>query len=40
MFLQGKALFIYKAKRIVSMIQAAIMVTVTIFIIGGIMIAF
>lgn len=39
MFLQGKALFIYKAKRIATAIQAILITTTAIFIIGGLMIA-
>lgn len=39
MFLSGKTLFIYKAKRIAAAIQAILFTTTVIFILGGLMIA-
>lgn len=38
MFLSGKALLIYKAKRVATTIQAILITTTAIFIIGGLMI--
>ena len=39
MFLFGKALLIYKAKRIISAIEAIAMVATALFVIGGMLIA-
>lgn len=39
MFLSGKALLIYKTKRIAVAIQAIIITTTAIFVIGGLMVA-
>lgn len=38
MFLSGKALLIYKAKQVASIIQAIIIIAITIIIIGSLMI--
>lgn len=39
MFLSGKALLIYKAKQIISAIEAVAMVATALFVIGGMLIA-
>ena len=39
MFLSGKALLIYKAKQIISAIEAIAMVIVTVITLGGMLIA-